>query len=525
MRNCKTFILTLQTQIKPVLQTCLFLALATHATTSLAQNGRATLNCSTLQAFQIDQGSVSAAEWVAAGEFRPAGSPPSAGDTPFSTLPEFCRVSMSLHPSDDSDIKLELWLPRTNWNGKYMAVGNGAFTGSIRYSSMHDPLRRGYAVSSTDTGHSGNTASFAIGHPEKLADFGWRAEHEMAEVSKRVIDAFYSTPASYSYWNGCSAGGRQAMVEAEKFPLDFDGIIAGAPGLDWTGRAAAALRVAQHLEANPEARLLENDRRLLHDAVIQACDANDGVQDRLISQPLQCHFEPAQLLCANGQSSSCLTAEQVDTVEMLYSSPVNPDTGRAITGLLPGSELGWTDLGWTASARATGLEQYRYIVYEDESWTIDQFDFDRDIVLAESMDNNTLNALDPDLEAFMSAGGKLIQYHGWVDPQISPNNATQYYERVVDHFGGRAAIHDNYRLFMVPGMEHCRGGPGPDNFDAISALEDWVEHNVAPDAIVAEHYNDGAVDRSRPLCPFPEIAVYDGNGDIDDASNFQCRVP
>lgn len=525
MKTSETLILNPSSNNKIALPSVILLSLVFLFTSSLAQTKSETIDCSDLRSFQINQGNINAIEWVAAGTFRPAGSSASVVNSPYSTLPEFCRISISLHPSDDSNIKLELWLPLTNWNGKYMAVGNGAFTGNIRYSSMHGPLRRGYAVSSTDTGHSGNTASFAMGHPEKLKDFGWRSVHRMAEVSKQVIEAFYSTPANYSYWNGCSAGGRQAMVEAEKFPLDFDGIIAGAPGLDWTGRAAAALRVAQHLEANPQARLLKNDRQLLNDAVIAACDTNDGVRDGLISQPQQCNFEPATLLCANVNSSNCLIAEQVATVEILYSSPENPDTGRAITGLLPGSELGWTDLGWTASARATGLDQFRYIVYEDESWTIDQFDFDRDIALAESIDSNTLNALDPNLGVFISAGGKLIQYHGWIDPQISPNNATQYYERVVDYFGGRETIHDNYRLFMVPGMGHCRGGPGPDSFDIVSVLEKWVENDVAPDSIIAEHYSDGTVDRSRPLCPFPEVAVYSGSGNSDDARNFQCLVP
>ena len=244
----------------------------------------------------------------------------------------------------------------------------------------------------------------------------------------------------------------------------------------------------------------------------------------MISQPLQCSFEPVELLCANGEKESCLSAAQVQTVEMMYASPPNPATGRAITGLVPGSELGWTDLGWTASARATGLEQYRYIVYGDPQWNIDQFDFERDIALAEASDNNTLNALDPNLQGLFDAGTKLIQYHGWIDPQISPNNATQYYERATDLMGGREAVHDSYRLFMVPGMGHCRGGPGTDRFDALTALEDWVERGIAPDSIPAAHYTDGEVDRTRPLCPYPEVAVYDGSGDIESAENYSCAI-
>lgn len=481
--------------------------------------------CAALQSLDLPDVQVTSARSIPAGTDPQSTGAASPGGSAYPRTPAFCQVVLTLTPSSDSDIKMELWLPQANWNGRYMAVGNGAFTGSIRTSAMIEPLERGYAVSSTDTGHSGNTASFGLGHPEKVIDFGWRAVHEMAVVSKQIVDAFYGTPPEYSYWNGCSAGGRQGMVAAQKFPADFDGIIAGAPGLDWTGRAAAALRVAKHLEANPQARLLEADRTLLHTAVLEACDAGDGLEDGLISQPAQCHFDPAVLQCTGSETAACLSPAQVATARMLYASPVNPATGRAITGLLPGSEPGWTDLGWTASARDTGLEQYRYLVYGDSEWTIDDFEFERDIALAESKDSNTLNALDPNLKPFFDAGGKLIQYHGWIDPQISPANATQYYDLVTEQLGGRTAIHDDFRLFMVPGMGHCSGGPGPDSFDMVTELENWVENDIAPDSVVAEHRSGGVVDRTRPLCPFPEVAVYDGSGSIDAAENFQCRMP
>ncbi len=481
--------------------------------------------CVDLQHELLNNGSVTRAELVPAGSFDPAGNYSAQASGLYADLGEFCRVSATLTPSLDSDIKVEVWLPVIAWNGRYMGVGNGAFTGSVRHSAMAAPLARGYAVSSTDTGHSGNTASFGLGHPEKVADFGWRAVHEMSVVSKKLVAAFYEQAPAWSYWSGCSAGGRQAMVEAQKFPGDFDGIIAGAPGLDWTGRAAAALRVATHLEANPVARLSAGERELVYSAAVNACDADDGVRDGLISWPESCSFDAASLACDGANTGSCLNPDQVDTVKMLYSSVPNPETGRDITGLFPGSELGWTDLGWTASARATGLEQYRYLVYGDEDWNISEFEFDRDIALAESMDGNTLNALDPDLQAFFDTGGKLIQYHGWIDPQISPANATQYYQRVSDLLGGREAIHDSYRLFMVPGMAHCRGGPGPDSFDMIGALEQWVESGQAPDSVMAVRRTNGEVDRSRPLCPYPEVAVYDGSGSIDAAENFQCRLP
>lgn len=481
-------------------------------------------SCESLLSFAESNIQIDRAELIAPGAFQPPGGNGNSLRA-YESLPGFCRVSLTLAPSLDSDIKMELWLPTASWNGKYLAVGNGAFTGNVRHSAMAMPLSRGYATSSTDTGHLGNTASFALGHPEKVYDFGWRAIHEMALASKRIIAAFYENSLTHSYFTGCSAGGRQAMKEAQRFPTDFDGIVAGAPGLDWTGRAAASLRIAKYLELNPSAQLKNPDRTLLHRAALDFCDADDGVVDGIIGNPAQCDFSPEALQCDGENAGACLSEAQVNTAKMIYSSPINPGTGREITGLLPGSEMGWTDLGWTSSARATGLEQYRYLVYEDENWTIDQFEFERDIYRAERKDDDTLNALSPDLFEFVERGGKLIAYHGWADPQISPANATQYFERVSQVMGGRDQIHDSFRLFMAPGMGHCAGGPGPNSFDALTALENWVEKGEAPDSIVAVHRTDGVIDISRPLCPYPEVAVHNGSGSTLEAENFSCQVP
>jgi feruloyl esterase len=493
--------------------------------------------CINLAGLTMVNTSIEVAEVVGAGKFAPpttrdnrvsssVNSETEARNRIYQSLPAFCRVAIRLTPSLDSDIKMEIWLPVETWNGKYLAVGNSAFRGRVRHTAMIEPLTRGYATSSTDTGHTGNTASFGLGHPEKVIDFGWRAVHEMASTSKQIVAAYYETGPQYSYWTGCSAGGRQAMKEAQRFPNDFNGIVAGAPGLDWTGRATAALRAAQVLEIDESARLDSSKRELLYNAAINSCDSNDGLVDGLISKPEECGFDPAVLQCAAGEeTAACLTPAQVNTARMLYSSPINPASGREITGLLPGSEQGWTDLGWTASARATGMEQFKYLVYSDPNWTLQQFDFSQGIVDAEETDSDTLNALNPDLKPFIDSGGKLIQYHGWSDPQISPSNTTQYYQQVTDELGGRGEIHDSYRLFMVPGMAHCSGGPGPNRFDMLSALEAWVEQGVAPDSVIATHQVDGEVDRSRPLCPFPEIATYSGTGSIDEAANFSCSSP
>ena len=497
-----------------------------HAETAVA--AAPVTPCADIAMLSLPRTTITGASPVAAGAFRPpsGGRPLSAAaERTYAALPAFCRVTATLRPSTDSDIAVELWMPEGDWNGKYQAVGNGAFTGSIRHSALAAALARGYAASSTDTGHEGNTASFGLGHPEKVIDFGWRSVHEMTVNSKQMIAAYYDDDLRYSYWVGCSAGGRQAMKEAQRFPDDFDGIVAGAPGNDWTGRAGGSLRVAKPLEASEASRLSEGDRQLVHDAVLEACDASDGVTDGVVGDPERCDFDPAVLQCSGSGDAACLTSAQVTTVRMLYASPENPKTGRPITGLLPGSELGWTDLGWTRSARDTGLEQFRYLTFADPEWTIDRFNFETDIVRAEDVDNDTLNALDPNLRPFFDRGGKLIHYHGWSDPQISPANATQYYRRVVDTLGGRDAVHGNYRLFMAPGMGHCGGGAGPNSFDALAALERWVEDGQAPESMEASLRRDGAVVRTRPLCPYPQQATYSGSGSTDDAENFSCRMP
>ena len=477
--------------------------------------------CERLARLMVRAGTITQAETVAAGTFTPPGGEDADA---FRTLPGFCRVAATLKPSSDSDIKIEVWLPLAGWNGKWQAVGNGAFNGNINYGAMSAALRRGYATSSTDTGHTGGGANWALGHPEKVVDFGWRAVHEMAVASKQIVASHYDRAPTFSYWNGCSAGGRQGMKAAQRFPADFDGIIAGAPGLDWTSRAAQAARVAKVLESHEGARLMPPQRQLLHAAVLGACDALDGVKDGLIENPQRCSFDPGVLECKEGAGASCLTKAQVETARMMYSSPINPKTKRVITGVAPGSELGWTDQGWSVSARATALDQFRYIVSGDPSWTIQQFNFESDIVRAEETDRDTINALDPNLKPFIDRGGKLIQYHGWSDPQISPLNSTQYHSRVVDTLGGASKVHGSYRLFMAPGMGHCGGGEGPNSFDMVAALEQWVEHGRAPDRILASHSTSGAVDRTRPLCPYPQVAVYAGKGSMDEAENFVCKA-
>jgi len=476
--------------------------------------------CDSLKSLTLPQATVDSVQMVAAGAFTQPGGRAGRGGNAFAALPAFCRVAATLTPSSDSDIKIEVWLPASGWNGKYQAVGNGAWTGSIGYAAMADALSRGYATSSTDTGHVGGSASFAMGHPEKAIDFAYRSEHEMVLKSKAVIDAFYGSAPKHSYWNGCSAGGRQAMKEAQMFPADFDGIIAGSPGLDWSGRSAQAVRIAKLLE-NDAARLAPSHLQALHDAVVAACDANDGLKDGLLSKPASCTFDPKSIQCTSGDGPDCLSAAQVEVVKAVYS-PLKSGN-REIAGLAYGSELNWTNLGWSAGARATGIDHYRYLVYNDPEWRLSKFDAATDPVKLEQGPSGAIDARDPNLKAFFARGGKLLMYHGWADPQITPLNTVAYYEQVAKASGGASRISGSYRLFLAPGMAHCGGGEGPNDFDKIGTLEHWVEQGKAPDMIVASHSKDGAVDRTRPLCPYPQIATYTGVGSIEEATSFACK--
>ena len=445
------------------------------------------------------------------------------------TLPAFCRVTATLAPSSDSAIKVEVWLPAAGWNAKLLGVGNGGWTGSIAYAALIEGLQRGYATASTDTGHTGGSATFALGHPEKVVDFGYRAAHEMTVFAKRLVAAYYGSAQRHAYWNGCSAGGRQGLKEAQRFPEDYDGIIAGAPAADWTGRATAALRVAKALRKDKDSFIQPAGYASLHRAVLAACDSRDGVADGVLENPRRCDFDPAALACGAEQTDACLTPAQVVAARTVYTAARNPATQREITSLYPGSELGWTTWGG-AQAFSTAVDHFRYVVTGNAAWDAGSFDFDRDVVLAERVDADTINALNPDLGPYLRRGGKLLQYHGWSDPQISPGNSVQYYERVAQSQStsdksGVDKLRAGYRLFMMPGMAHCSGGEGPDSFDKLGVLEQWVEKGIAPDSIVASKLKGGQVERTRPLCPYPQVARYRGAGSTDDAANFACGSP
>ena len=477
--------------------------------------------CDTLASLALKNVKVTKAELVPAGQFtQPAERPNSAN--PFKTLPEFCRVAATLTPSSDSDIKVEVWLPATGWNGKFQAVGNGGWAGVISYAAMADAVRAGYASASTDTGHVGGRGTFALDHPEKLIDFAWRSEHEMAVTAKDVIRAFYGSAPRLSYWNGCSTGGRQGLKMAQKFPNDYDGIVAGAPA----NRTAISLWIAHAVLKDPASYIPPAKYPVIHKAAVNACDAGDGLKDGLISNPTACNFNPDVLLCKESDAASCLTAPQVAAAKKIYSPAINPRTGKEMfASLIPGTELGWGVQAEGPDPSNNIYDQYRYVVFKDPHWDWKTFNFDSDVVKGDLPENLIMNATDPDMKAFFGHGGKLLMYHGWSDPNVPAVNTVKYYNSVVENLGGASQASNNVRLFMAPGMGHCGGGDGPNTFDKVAALERWVEQGQAPDVLIATHSTNGNVDRSRPLCPYPQVAKYKGTGSIDEASNFVCAAP
>ena len=478
--------------------------------------------CESLSSAKLTNVTVTMAQSVAAGAFTPpaGGRGGRGGGNPFADLPAFCRIAATLTPTKESDIKIEVWLPMSGWNGKLQAVGNGGWNGNIDINAIAAALRRGYAATSTDTGHEGGAGPW-MQNAEKLADWAYRSVHETAVAAKALINSFYGEAPKFSYFTGCSAGGRQAMVAAQRYPADFDGIVAGSPGLDWTSRAVSAVRVQQAFEKDPAGKVPAAKFAAINAAVMDKCDAADGVKDGVLENPKACTFDPAVLACKGTPDNSCLTPAEITTVKAIYASPANPKTKREIAGLAPGSESSWTDLGWSAPARSTGLDLMRFAT-NNPQWSLAQFNFDSDVVLAEDK-AGMMNALDTNLKPFFDRGGKIISYHGWNDPQISPLNATQYYDRVVAAMGGRNKVIGNYRLFMVPGMAHCGGGTGTSTFDMVAALEQWVEHKKAPESIPASRTEGGKVVRTRPLCAYPQVASYKGSGSTDAAANFVCK--
>jgi feruloyl esterase len=473
-------------------------------------------SCESLQALALPDTTILSAALVPAGPFVPPTAPATAKPL---QVPAACRVVGRVSPA----INFEVWMPASGWNGKFQAVGGGGFAGVISYGAIATALNRGYATASTDTGHSTPGGSWALNRPELVIDFGYRAIHEMTVRAKAVIAAFYGNPPRYSYFVGCSTGGRQGLMEAQRYPNDYDGIVAGAPAYYWTRMPAGNLFVASATLKDEATKLPAATLSVLNKGAISACDARDGVTDGLIDSPNRCAFDPASVQCSATQTESCLTAAQVGAARKIYAASVNPRTNEEIfPGMVPGSELTWTALAGGPQPFSIAVDFYKYFVFSNPEWDWKTMDFDKDIEAGEAKVGKVLNAIDPDLKAFKARGGKLIMYHGWNDQLITPLNTVNYYNSVTRTLG-MAETDEFARLFMAPGMLHCGGGPGPNTFDALGALEQWVEQGTTPAQLTASHSTTGVVDRTRPLCPYPQVATYTGSGSIDEAASFQCK--
>ena len=493
-----------------------------HAAASAASS------CETLASLKLPHTTITLAQTVGAGTFPPPAGRQGRGAAVYAELPSFCRVAATLAPSADSDIKVEVWLPSSGWNGKFQAVGNGGWAGTISYPALAQAVAAGYATASTDTGHTGNNGSFALGHPEKLTDFGYRAVHEMTVQAKAVIDAYYGAAPKLSFWNGCSLGGRQGITEAQRYPADFDAIVAGAPAVNAMYLHAARVAINQIVHRSPDSYIAPEKYSMIHDAALNACDALDGVKDGIIDSPSRCAFDPKVLACKDADGASCLTPAQVETARALYAPVKDPKSGATVFPALlePGSELGWATLAGPQPV-GTALDAFKYVVFADANWDWRSFNMSTDLSRGLRQDAGAMNAGDPDLRPFFNRGGKLLIYHGWSDGgsggAISAFNTISYYESVLKHMGPNQ---ENWlRLFMVPGMAHCGGGTGPNQFNALAALERWREQNEPPKSIIAARVNErGGIDMTRPLCPYPQRAVYKGTGSTNDAANYTCKV-
>ena len=493
--------------------------------------------CAALASQALENTTIKAAQPITGGSFTPPGS-----TNPLTNLPPFCRVTGVIAPTKESEIVFEVWLPLDKWNGRFTGVGNGGWAGFVAYGALAEQIRRGNASASTNTGHEAapgvNAAKFAFDSPERLVDFAYRAHHETALKAKALVRAFYGKPANHAYWVGCSSGGYEGLMEAQRFPSDYDGIIAGAPANNWTRLMAGDFDATVAVLQKPESNLPLAALSLLHRGVLASCDARDGVNDGVLEDPRQCKFDPGTLQCAGGATENCLTAAQVEAARRVYRGVRDSRTGEQLyPGLAPGSEPFWPHRD-AANPFPIPIAHYKWLVFANPEWDWKTFNpAERPtyeaMQRAEAKFAPLMNATDPNLAEFRQRGGKLLQYHGWNDQLISAQNSIDYYESVVAHFGkdrkdrarSLADVQSFYRLYMAPGMAHCSGGTGPNTFDMQTAMEQWVESGKPPETIVATRATNGVVDRARPLCPYPRIAVYKGKGDTNDAASFACRDP
>jgi hypothetical protein len=539
------------TRARSLLFLMTFLALSGCAGNNANKDAAA---CSKLKDLHLDHAQILTAEYGAEGREISLATTPIG--IPWFKVPASCRVKLVLTPSPDSHIESEVWMPAKGWNGRLWSVGNGGLAGSIDKLQLTISLSRGYATSATDTGHhaSDQDGSWALNHPEKLIDFGSRAIHETAVQAKALILSFYGKSAAYSYFASGSNGGREALMEAQRYPDDYIGIEADAPAFDGTNNIVVGSWMIQQTVKTKESWFPPAKLPAIAAATMAACDALDGVKDGMIEDPRQCQPKPDALLCKREETDQCLTQPQVDALKAIYDGPGGEDSaGYQYFGYEPGSELNWGEwqLGTAPGKSYLSLfsqQFHRYLIYNDPTWTPDRFELTQDARETDRKLGPIYDARDPDLTRFAARGGKLMLFHGWADMALQPRLTIAYYERVQAQMGLAAAARFMV-LYMVPGMAHGFGGAGPNAFGQMiappagaspstnvsRALEAWVENGVPPGSVVAGKYDNDfkallvpesmVASRTRPVCPYPQVARWSGSGSIDEAKNFGCATP
>jgi Tannase and feruloyl esterase len=445
------------------------------------------------------------------------------GIPPFSALPAFCRVAATLKPSPSSDIRMEMWMPITRWNGNFRGTSPNGLGGVINYNAMGVGLTDGFAIASTDTGHQGgDTAWMQV--PEKVTDFAGRAMHETTVVGKALAAAYYGTAHRYSYMIECGGGSAAALHEVQKYPADYNGIVVGGHAAHLTRQIFGQLWLWLAAHPGGVAILPAAKLHVIHEAVLARCDTLDGVKDGLLENPTRCAFDPKEIECRSGDGPDCLTTPQVEAVRKIYAGPTNPRTNEKIwSPLFRGSELDWGFFTEAAGPIGIATSALR-VILGDPAWDYrtTPVDFDRDVALADRSDLSRVNASNSDISEYVRRGGKLVLSGGWNNALVPAGAVLDYYNSV-DARIGRENTRRAVRLYMVPGMIECNGGPGTDTFDMLGVVRRWVERGEAPKGVIASRVEHGKVVRTRPLCPYPQVATYRGTGNTDDARNFVCR--
>jgi feruloyl esterase len=489
-------------------------------------------SCENLLSTSLPGASITSAAVVEAGKFTPPAPPAGVGQfggarPKVDALSAFCRVTATLKPSLDSAIKTEFWMPVSGWSGRFQPTAAGVFLGMIGYASMANILRTGAATATSDNGHEGGSASFALGHPEKLKDFADRAGHLTVTDAKLLIRAFYGKPASLTLMNECGGGGRTAITEIQRYPDDLDMAMVGGLDTHSTHHTLGQMWVWEAMHSTPDSNIPSEKYRVLNQAALNACDAKDGAKDGLIQDPAGCHFDPGVVECKGAENATCLTHAQVETARKIYSPVRNSRTGEYLLGgLMPGSEPGWGNMAGPQPF-PYAVEFFRFLVFKDPQWDYNKrpINFDSDARAADAPENRIINANDPYISKFIGHGGKLLLVGGWNDTAIAPSTNYDYYEAVVAKMKAKAA--NSVRLFMVPGMGHCPGGNGASTFDidTLSMLDMWRDTGKPPERLIAQHKTNGTPDRKVPVCAYPNIAEYNGSGSYDDPQKFSCRKP